>query len=230
MSLKVIGAGGPRTGTASLHDALEILGFGNCYHMQHLFNNPDDIKYWVELFETGTTDFESMLDGFQSTVDIPGYLHYKKFLELYPDAKVVLSNRDPEEWYESAINTVYAVTPQTIGQKLGMLKKMILSKRFRKISKAFMLVEKYLWKGHYQGKFKDKEHTLNIYRNFNQEVIDSVPADQLLLFDPKDGWEPLCNFLEVPVPNVPYPFKNKRKEFKEQIREMMETGGQLTLK
>lgn len=230
MSLKVIGAGGPRTGTASLHDALEILGFGKCYHMQHLFNHPDEVKYWIELFETGTTDFDRMFEGFQSTVDFPGYLMYKTFLKQYPDAKVILSNRDPEEWYESAINTVYAVTPQTFGQKLAMMKKMIVSKRFRKISRAFMLVEKYLWKEFYEGRFKDKEFALKKYRDFNQEIIDTVPADQLLLFNIADGWQPLCEFLEVPIPEAEFPNKNRRKEFKEQLQRMLDTGEQLVLK
>lgn len=125
MGIKVIGAGGPRTGTASLRQALETLGFGKCYHMEHLFNHPEQLPLWHELFETGSTDFDSLFDGFQSTVDFPGYQNYNAIFKKYPDAKVVLANRDPEEWYQSALNTVYAATPQTIPQKLKMGRKMI---------------------------------------------------------------------------------------------------------
>jgi len=230
MALKVIGAGGPRTGTASLKDALEILGFGKCYHMEYLFNHPEQVKYWHELFDTGTVDFNAMFEGFQSTVDFPGYLNYKALFNKYPDAKVILNDRDPEEWYDSAINTVHAATPQTLGQKLNLMKKMLLSSRFRKIAKSFMLVEKNLWKKHYHGQFKDKELALQIYKDFNEDIKSSIPEDQLLVYQIKDGWAPLCDFLNVPVPDAAFPYKNKRKEFKEQIAQMMNTGGHLKLK
>ena len=230
MALKVIGAGGPRTGTASLKDALEILGFGKCYHMQYLFNHPDEVKYWHELYDTGTVDFDSMFDGFQSTVDFPGCFVYKVLLDKYPDAKVILNERDAEEWYESALNTVFSATPQTLGQKLTMMKKMILSSRFRKLAKSFMLVRKYLWDGQYRGQFKDKNLAIQIYNDFNEEVKNQVPKDQLLVYKITDGWAPLCEFLGVPIPNEVFPNKNKRKEFKEQISKMMNTGENLELK
>lgn len=230
MSLKIIGAGGPRTGTASLKDALEILGFGKCYHMQYLFNHPDEVQYWHQLYDTGSVDFETMFDGFQSTVDFPGCFVYKELLNKYPDAKVILNVRDPEKWYESALNTVYSVTPQTIGQKLNLMKKMILSSRFRKLAKSFMLVRKYLWDGQYRGQFKDKDLAIQIYNDFNEEVKKHVPDEQLLIYRITDGWEPLCKFLNVPVPDKDFPNKNKRKEFKEQISKMMNTGEDLVLK
>ncbi len=230
MGLKVIGAGGPRTGTASLKDALEILGFGKCYHMEWLFNHPEEVKLWHDLFDDKPVDIQKMFEGFQSTVDFPGYLNYKKLFDAFPDSKVILSERDPEKWYESAVNTVFAVTPQTFSQKLGMMKKMITSSRFRKIAKSFMLVEKYLWKLHYKGQFKNKELALKIYKEFNEEIKSTIPSDRLLVYNIGDGWEPLCKFLEVDIPDQPFPFKNKRQEFHEQIGRMLETGGELQLK
>jgi hypothetical protein len=230
MSLKVIGAGGPRTGTASLKEALEILGFGKCYHMEWLFNHPDHLKYWVELFNTGKTDFDAAFDGFSSTVDFPGYLNYKTLFDKYPDAKVILTDRDSEEWYESALNTVYAATPQTILQKLNLLKKMVFSSRFRKIAKTFRLAERYLWNKQYHGRFKNKELAIKIYDEFNEEIKSYIPENQLLIFNISDGWEVLCKFLNAPIPDSPFPIKNKRNEFKEQIKRMMDTGGELVLK
>jgi len=230
MALKVIGAGGPRTGTASLRVALETLGFGKCYHMEGLFNNPEQIKYWHELFDTGSTDFDTLFDGFTSTVDFPGYMAYGAIFDKYPDAKVILGDRDPEEWYASAISTVFAATPQTIGQKLGMMKKMIFSSRFRKIAKTFMLVEKHLWGKHYQGQFKNKELAIQIYNDFNEGIKQRIPSEKLLVYRITEGWGPLCSFLDVPVPDQEFPFMNKRKEFKEQIARMMSTGENLELK
>ena len=230
MALKVIGAGGPRTGTTSLKVALEILGFGKCYHMEWLFNNPDETRYWVELFETGTTDFEAMFDGFQSTVDFPGHLNYKILMEQYPEAKVILTDRDPDLWYESSIQTVHAVTPKTFMEKLGIIGKFLTSRRFRQLSKAFRLVEKYVWKGFYNNQFDHKEKAMRLYQAHKDEVKNTVPADKLLVFRPEEGWGPLCEFLGVPVPDQPYPKKNQRKEFHEQISRMISTGEELVLK
>lgn len=230
MALKIIGAGGPRTGTASLKSALEIIGYGKCYHMEGLFNNPDEVKYWHELFETGSTDFETLFNGYQSSVDFPGYMVYKDLLKQYPEAKVILTLRDGDDWYESIQNTAYAVTPKTISQKLSMMKKMLFSARFRKMAKVFKLLKKYLWKTQYKGNFPNKAETLAIYNRFNEEVREFLPKEQLLEFKISEGWEPLCKFLDVPVPNVPFPHKNKRKEFKEQIGKMMSSGQQLEIK
>ena len=230
MALKVIGVGGPRTGTASLKVALESLGFGKCYHMEWLFNHHEQVKNWHELFDTGKTNFDTLFEGFSSTVDFPGFLNYKVLLDKYPEAKVILNDRDPEEWYDSSLNTVYSATPQTIGQKLNLMMKMIKSSRFRKIAKSFMLVEKYLWKQHYKDQFKNKDLAIKIYKDFNHEIINYVPSDQLLVYKIKDGWGPLCSFLNVPIPKEVFPIKNQRKEFKEQMGRMMDTGGQLELK
>ena len=230
MALKVIGAGGPRTGTASLKVALETLGFGHCYHMEWVFNNTHQVKNWIELFETGTTNFDELFDGFQSIVDFPGHLNYKVLLAQYPEAKVILSERDPDLWYESSMKTVYSVTPKTFTEKLAILGKFIRSKRFRQLSGAFRLVEKYLWKGYYENQFHHKEKALSRYHKHNEEVKATVPAEKLLIFRPEHGWEPLCEFLEVPVPDQPYPKKNQRKEFQEQISRMINTGEELQLK
>ena len=126
--------------------------------MEWLFNHPEQIKYWKELMDTNSTDFDALFDGFSSTVDFPGYMNYKALFEKYPDSKVILNDRDPEEWYNSAINTVYAATPQTIPQKLSLMKRMIFSARFRKIAKTFMLAEKYLWNVQFQGQSYGVSH------------------------------------------------------------------------
>lgn len=230
MAIKVIGVGGPRTGTATLKEALEIIGFGKCYHMEWLFNHQEDLKYWHELFDTGTTNFDRLFDGFQSTVDFPGYLNYQALFKQYPTAKFVLNDRDPEAWYESAKHTVHSVTPQTFTQKLKMLRKMIFSRRFRRLAQSFRLVEKYLWKGKYNGEFQNKEKTIARYKAFQEEVINTIPAEQLLVYKVSDGWEPLCEFLEVPIPEEVFPHKNKRKNFQEKFKALMETGGELVLK
>ena len=230
MSLKVIGAGLPRTGTASLKSAFEILGFGECLHMETLFNNPQLVDHWVTFFNTGTTDFAALFDGFQSTSDFPGALLYREILEQYPDVKVVLGVRDPEEWYESARRTVFAFTPQTFSQKLKLLPRKLKSQRFRNIAKTLRLVEVYLWKGFFEGQFLDKAQAIERFQRFNEEVRQYVPADQLLEYRIADGWEPLCDFLGVPVPEQPIPHRNQRDQFIAQLTKMMSSGNPLKIK
>jgi len=230
MALKVIGAGGPRTGTASLKTAFETLGFGECQHMETLFNRPELVDHWVEFFETGKTDLEALFDGFQSTSDFPAYLMLPQLLEKYPDAKFVLTLREPESWYESAIRTVYAYTPKTFRQKLKLLPKKIKSPRFRGIAKTLRLVEVYLWKRQYQGQFLNKEKAIEIYEQTNEKTRALIPKDQLLEYRISDGWEPLCEFLGVPVPDVPFPHRNQRDQFIAQLSKMMSSGGTFKIK
>ena len=100
MSLKVIGAGFPRTGTTTLKRSLEILACDRVYHMKELLVNPDRLVYWKELSDTGTTDWDALYDGFDATVDFPGYPWYREHLKQYPDAKVILTVRDFDSWYK----------------------------------------------------------------------------------------------------------------------------------
>lgn len=93
-----------------------------------------------------------------------------------------------------------------------------------------MLAEKYLWEVQYEGNFKNKEATIALYEKFNEQIIATIPKKRLLVFDLSKGWNPLCEFLEVPVPNEDFPFKNKRKDFKEQMGRMLSTGEKLELK
>lgn len=230
MAIKVIGAGGPRTGTASLKTALEVLGFGKCSHMEGLFNQPDLVDYWVEFFETGKTDFDALFKDHQSTTDFPGCLLYKELLEQYPDAKVILTLRDPENWYQSTLETVHRFVPQTFMQKLPFIPRKLSSPRFRNIAKTLALVEVYFLKRHYKGQFKNKKQTLEIYNAFNEEVRRTVPKGQLLEMHISEGWEPICKFLNVPIPDQPFPKKNQRAQFIQQIGGMINGGGKLQLK
>jgi hypothetical protein len=230
MSLKILGVGAPRTGTSSLKVALEMLGFGKCAHMQELFANPVKTAQWVGFFETGQVDFDDLFDGYQSSTDFPGCLLYQQLGKRYPGLKYILTDRDPEAWYESLLRTIYAAVPQSAEAKEEMRLKGEASPKFKSIGGALELVNVYLLQQHYGGDFLDKQKTIARYLAFQNEVRTSVPAQNLLDFKIGEGWEPLCRFLGVPVPDQPFPFKNKRKDFQEQIGKMVNTGGKLTIK
>ena len=120
MALKVIGAGFGRTGTKSLQLALEKLGFTDCYHMEALFRNPHHVKHWQDAHNKNNPDWESLFDGYQACVDFPASIYYNELAQNYPEAKVVLSTRDAEKWYQSALSTIFSFDPGP-GLKIKML-------------------------------------------------------------------------------------------------------------
>lgn len=230
MSLQVIAVGPPRTGTTSIKAALLQLGFGRCMHMDELFNQPRLVDYWVELFDTGDTDFDALFADYRSSTDFPGCLAYHELLERYPDARFIVNYRDPESWYASMLSTVYAVVPKTNEAKQALLAKGIAEPRFRSIAKTLDLVNDYLLEGLFAGAFTDKEATLERYHRFFADLRDAIPADRRLDYDVREGWEPLCAFLQLPVPEGAFPVKNQRADFIAQVGGMINGGGTLQLK
>lgn len=202
MSLKIIGAGFGRTGTTSLKAALEQLGFDKCHHMTEVFKNPSTAGPFLHAWRGEEVDWDEIYEGFQSTTDWPSCTHYKELMEKYPDAKVILSVRDPEQWHASCMNTIYRANTD-----VPEWFKIVL-KRYGQMQE---MATEQIWKGTFGGKFTNKAHAISVFEQHNQEVIDTVPPEKLLVFEVKQGWEPLCEFLDVPVPNTPFPHLNDGK-------------------
>jgi len=220
--LKIIGAGFGRTGTLSLKAALEQLGFAPCYHMTELFQHPDQIAYWEAATNGEPVDWHELFNHYQATVDWPACAFYAQLMEAYPEAKVLLSVRDPDRWYESVISTIY--------QTSGMLKSpqgrfrfslfRILSPQRARIVR---MINTLIWQNTFDNRFEDKAHALAVFQQHIEEVKQRVPADKLLVYNVKDGWEPLCAFLGVEVPaNIPFPHLNDRNNFVGRTRRRQE--------
>lgn len=220
MSLKVIGAGYGRTGTKSLKEALEILGFDKCYHMEELFENPQGVGTWEQAEKGRAVDWDSLFKGYQAIVDFPGSIHYKKLMEHYPDAKIILTIRDPERWYNSARKTIYSFDIG-IGLKLKLLLTLPFSATSRQVLRIIRLIETTIWKGFFKGRFEDRAYAIQHFNDHIQAVKKTVPPDRLLIFQAKEGWEPLCQFLGAEVPAQPYPSSNKKDGFHQNDREMI---------
>ena len=199
--LKIIGAGFGRTGTLSLKNALEQLGFGPCYHMTELFSHPGADEQWGAIVNGAGVDWNTVFEGYQATVDWPACAFYKELMQAYPQAKVLLSVRDPEKWYESVSNTIYQV-----------------SRRPPPTTHASM-IKTLIWEGTFHGRFEDKDYAIAIFQQHIEEVKQQVPVEKLLVYDVKEGWEPLCAFLGVAAPvNTPFPRLNDREEFIGRVR------------
>lgn len=198
MTLKVIGAGLGRTGTLSLKAALEQLGFGPCHHMLELLPRPERHHYWEDAALGRPIVWNNVFEGFSSTVDWPYCNFYRELAEAYPDAKVILTVRNADAWFDSISRTIFplqeaaAVNPTSPMERAS--KKMI-------------------W-DFFHGRLKDREHVISIYEQHNLAVKAAIPPDRLLTFDVREGWEPLCRLLGVPVPGTPFPRLNDADWFK----------------
>jgi len=199
MGLKVIGAGFGRTGTRSLKTALEELGFGRCYHMEEVMMNPSHLKHWAEIFHGGEADWENLFRGYHSSTDWPVAAYYRELMDVYPDAKIILTVRDPEGWHKSIMNTIYQLS-----RKFARYTRIIPV-----VHQFFIGMERVIWEGIFHQNLEDKDFAIEIFKRHIEEVKRIVPKDRLLIFEARQGWEPLCKFLNVPVPeNKPYPHKN----------------------
>ena len=212
MALKVVGAGFGRTGTLSLKTALEKLGFGPCYHMMEVFPRPEHVAMWHRLAFENQIDWDALFAGFSAAVDWPAARWWREIAAHYPEAKVLLSVRDPEAWYKSMIETIYQPmkspapdgAPDLLRLQNEMVRKAILGETF-------------------DDRFEDKAHALEVFKRHTQEVRDAIAPARLLVFDVREGWAPLCRFLDVPVPDEPFPRLNDTATTQAMIRMMRES-------
>lgn len=214
--MQVIGAGFGRTGTKSLQKALESLGYGKCYHMTELFTHPEHVHYWRKAHNKEKVAWSELFQGYQSIVDFPGSLYLDQLASAYPDAKIVLTIRDPDKWYQSVKKTIYSFDPGVM-VKLKVLLKFPFSAKARNFLKVLKFNDDSIWNGIFLGDFENEERMKQIFLSHIEEVKEKY-KDRLLVFNAGDGWESLCNFLDKPVPSEPYPHSNKGEDFHSWIK------------
>jgi hypothetical protein len=210
MPLKIIGAGLGRTGTLSLKAALEELGFSKCYHMAEVVANPSHVQFWSAAARGESVDWETLFEAYQATVDWPACSFYRELMDRYPDAKVILTLRNPERWYESARQTIYHVRGAFPRWTAPFVPRM---REFQ------LMLDRLIWDGFFQGRFEDKPYAIERFKQHIEEVRNLTPADRLLVYEIEDGWGPLCFFLGVPIPkDKTFPRLNDAEEFRSRIR------------
>src|SRR5215204_7146021 len=197
-TLRVIGAGFGRTGTLSLREALVHLGLGPCDHMRQNFEHPERFVLWDEALRCKTAgesiDWRPLLDGFQAIVDWPGAYFWEELTAAHPEAKVVHTVRDPERWYDSISATIFTLRDN---QWPAGPRDIIYTRTFG-------------------DRLSDRAHCQAVFAGQIQAVRETIAPDRLLVFDVKEGWEPLCAFLGVPVPeDEPFPHVNDTAAFHE---------------
>lgn len=200
MGLKIIGSGFGRTGTMSTKLALEHLGYGPCHHMVEVMGNPAQPAHWAAFADGAGVDWSRVFDGYTSQVDFPGAAVWHELSNAFPGAKVIHTERPEEDWWASH--------SATIGKFFAVRERLPLPPH---IAAIFETMDRLLIKGVFGG--FDRECCIAAYRRNNQKVRATIPAERLLVFNPADGWEPLCRFLGVPVPATAFPRSNARDEF-----------------
>jgi len=205
----------PRTGTLSQKVALEMLGLGPCYHMVSVLADLEQAALW-DPSQDGEPSWRKILDGFQSTVDWPGGYFYKELMEAYPDAKVLLSVRDPESWERSMRETLLTVRHGESLTRLLSSAQALVDPQWRSF---VAMIDRLLWQGQgtFAGAHAKPEQLIAAMRRHEAEVKATVPSGRLLVWSVRDGWEPLCEFLQTPVPDAPFPHLNDSQEFADRI-------------
>jgi hypothetical protein len=205
MALQVVGAGLGRTGTKSLQTALTMLGLGPCHHMVEVFAHPESMALWVQA-GAGRADWDAIFKDYRSMVDYPGAAFWRELADYYPAAKVLLSVRDPDQWFDSTQATIFAPgggVDQAMANPDSPMG-------------AFF--------GSFGGRFVDHVHDraamTDYFRRHVEEVKATIPPERLLVYEVGSGWEPLCAFFGAPVPAEPYPSENSRADFMARVASM----------
>lgn len=216
--MKVIGAGFGRTGTMSLKAALEELGFGPCYHMIELFRHPEHADAWEAARRGGRVDWDGVLGDYGATVDWPGCTFYEELMECYPEAKVLLSVRDTGRWYESTRNTIYELSRIVVISSFSRPTFRLLGLFVPALGKISRMNNRLIWEDTFDGRFDDEDYARAVFERHSAEVRRKVPKEKLLVYEVREGWEPLCRFLGVEVPDKPFPHLNDTAEMRRAVR------------
>jgi hypothetical protein len=219
--IELIGAGLPRTGTLTQKEALELLGLGPCYHWIDVLADLDgQVPLWDAALD-GRMQPAAIVDGYRSTVDWPGGHFYKQLLDAHPEAKVLLSVRDPERWEPSFRETIVDMCRGESLIRLLSSARAHVDPRWRRYLE---FVDRMFWSE--WGTFAGGDSPSALIEAFlahNEEVKRTVPVGRLLVWEVSDGWDPLCEFLGVPVPAEPLPHANDRATFLDRV-----IGGAIT--
>ena len=215
--MKIIGAGFGRTGTTSLKAALETLGFGPSYRLDEVFKHPEQVAFWEAARRGERVDWEGFFSGYGVAVDWPAFSFYGELMEAFPAAPAILTVRDPERWYESVRSTIYAIHKRSAGPAPVRLAFALAGLFAPAVTGIARLADAILWDGLFDGRFEDRSYAIEMFHRHNEEVRRRVPPERLLVYDVKEGWAPLCDFLGVEVPDEPFPHLNHTREMRRRL-------------
>jgi hypothetical protein len=207
MALDIVGAGFGRTGTLSLKYALEMLGFDRCYHMREIrLHHPEHRDIWSAAHRGEAVNWDALFEGYKAAVDWPTCNLWQELSTFYPQSKVILSIRNPQRWYDSIRNTIYASSMAAFHSE------------DQAEHRRGEWAREVIWQWVFDDRLDDKEHVVGVFNEHVARVKAAIPPERLLVFEASHGWAPLCEFLRCPVPEVPFPRVNSTDEFRSRSR------------
>jgi len=168
--------------------------------MHEVLADQDRVEMWRQAADGILPDWDKAFEGYGATVDWPGAYFWRELSEHFPDAKILLTTRDSASWYNSMEKTILDVV--------------------RNSTDPNSIATKLLGRNVFQGEFYDRDHIIGLYEKNIADVQAAFDDDRLLTFNLGDDWEPLCQFLECPVPDEPFPHTNQPGKFHESLDEL----------
>lgn len=202
MALTVLCVGFGRTGTLSLKFALEKLVGRPCYHMFEVSQNPGHAEIWSTAADGEKVAWEALFADYGAAVDWPAAYFWRELATFYTEAKVILTVRSAESWYKSC--------HQTIFQRLAQASQDLSPVHAARDAMA----KKIIYERTFDGRTDDADHCMAVFKRHNEEVRRAIPAERLLVYESGQGWEPICKFLGLAVPDSEYPRVNSTEEFR----------------
>jgi hypothetical protein len=157
---------------------------------------------WLAAARGEAVDWRALLGRYGAAVDWPASAFYPALMDAFPEAKVLLTLRDPGRWYESVMNTIFQASRRGRGDPANVHRQM---------------VDAVVWDGIFGGRIEDRAHAIAVFEKHNEEVVKRVPAERLLVYEVKQGWAPLAALLGVEVPATPFPHLNDTVAFQERF-------------
>ncbi len=195
--LQVVGAGVGRTGTHSLKLALETLLGGTCHHMVEVFAHPDEVPVWTDAIDGRPVDWGELMKGYTAQVDWPGASFWPELSAANPDALVILSVRDPDAWFTSCSDTIFAGMSTMVEGGDEWMKALVR-----------------LFNERFSDEIDDRAAMTAAFERHNEAVRAAIPEERLLEWTASDGWKPICERLGLAVPDEPFPKVNTTAEFR----------------
>jgi hypothetical protein len=162
--------------------------------MVEVFQHPESVPLWIEAGR-GKPDWDAIFKDYNSMVDYPGAYYWRELATHYPDAKVLHTERDPDKWFDSTQATIFSPN-SPVDRAEGPMAEFFGS--FTREIREHM---------------HDRAFMTEHFRRHNAMVKATIPSERLLVYQTGEGWERLCAFLGVPVPDQPYPSENSTAEF-----------------
>jgi len=209
--------------------AFRILGIPS-WHWVKMTENTPDLAMWNEVLESKFNPenpdrlpldrrvFDNLLGQFGACTDQPAAIVAEELVAAYPEAKVVLIERDVDKWFESFRKTVIAGTNSPAIPFVRRIDRECMGAMARQMD---LITEHYFhieskresWLRNNPMFFEEwLQKAKAAYLAHNAEVKRVTPPERLLLFQLDQGWEPLCKFLGKPIPDVPFPRINDTEE------------------